>query len=57
MQTLQNGEAPHFAPDLDPLGPNFSRQIIFSKVWLRQSLDIMVSYYYVKYQKKLMIQS
>ena len=29
----------------------------FSKIWLRQSLDIMVSYYHVQYQKKLMIQS
>ena len=27
------------------------------KIWLRQSLDIMVSYHHVKYQKKLMIQS
>ena len=29
----------------------------FSKIWLRQSLDIMVRYQHVKYQKKLMIQS
>ena len=29
----------------------------FSKIWLRQSLDIMVSYHHVQYQKKLMIQS
>ena len=29
----------------------------FSKIWLRQSLDIMVSYYHVQYQKKLIIQS
>ena len=26
----------------------------FSKIWLRQSLDIMVCYYHVPYQKKLM---
>ena len=32
-------------------GPDF-----FSKIWLRQSLDIMVSYH-VQYQEKLMIQS
>ena len=29
----------------------------FSKIWLRQSLDIMVSYHIAQYQKKLMIQS
>ena len=29
----------------------------FSKIWLSHTLDIMVSYYNVKYQKKLMIQS
>ena len=28
-----------------------------SKIWLRQSLDIMVSYHYIQYQKTLMIQS
>ena len=32
--------------------PNF-----FLKIWLCQSLDIMVSYHQVQYQKKLMIQS
>ena len=29
----------------------------FSKIWLRESLDIMANYHYVQYQKKLMIQS
>ena len=29
----------------------------FSKIWLRQSLDIMVNYHHLQYQKKLMIQS
>ena len=29
----------------------------FSKLWLRQSLDIMVSYHHVQYQENLMIQS
>ena len=28
-----------------------------SKIWLHQSLDIMVIYHHVQYQKKLMIQS
>ena len=36
---------------------NFFFFFFFSKMWLRQSLDIMVSYYHVQYQKKLMIQS
>ena len=31
--------------------------IFFSKLWLCQSLDIMVRYHYVKYQKKLKAQS
>ena len=29
----------------------------FSKIWLQQSLDIMVNYHHLQYQKKLMIQS
>ena len=29
----------------------------FSKIWLCQSLDVMVNYNHVKYQKKLMIKS
>ena len=29
----------------------------FSKIWLHQSLDIMVSYHHVQYQKELMMQS
>ena len=32
-------------------------KFFFSKICLRQSLDIMVSYHHVQYQKKLMIQS
>ena len=31
-------------------------EILFSKIWLRQSLDIIVSYHNVQYHKKLMIQ-
>ena len=34
-----------------------SRFFFSSKIWLRQSLDIMVSYHHVKYLKKLTIQS
>ena len=31
--------------------------IFFLKIWLFQTLDIMVSYHHVQYQKKQMIQS
>ena len=39
------------------VGPKFGQPIFFSKIWLCQSLDIMVSYHHVKHPKKLMIQS
>ena len=29
MQTWENGEKPHFGPNIEPLGPNSSRQIVF----------------------------
>ena len=50
----------HFGPDLCPLDPNSGSQFFFflkKKILLHQSLDIMVSYQHVQYQKKLMIQS
>ena len=50
------GEKSHFGPDLGPLGLNSGRNF-FIKISLYQSLDIMVSYNHVQYQKKLMIQS
>ena len=37
--------------------PKFSLSNFFSKIWLHQSLNVMVSYCHVQYQKKLMIQS
>ena len=40
-----------------PVGPKFVLSIFFSKIWLRQSLYIMISYHHEQYQKKLMIQS
>ena len=45
-------EKPHFGPDLDPLDPSSIHQFFFSKTWLRKSLDVMVKYRDVKYQKK-----
>ena len=49
-RTWGNGKKPSF-------GPNFGRQIFLKKIWLRQSLDVVVSYRHVQYEKKLMIQS
>ena len=33
------------------------QKTIFGPIWFRQSLEIIVSYHHVQYQKKLMIQS
>ena len=57
IQTKENGKKTHFGPDLGLLGSKSSLKIFFSKIWLRQSLDFMVSYHHEQYQKKLMIQS
>ena len=48
-----------FGPNFGAFGPNLGRQFLFffSKIWLRQSLDITASYHDLQYQKKLMIQS
>ena len=47
--TSKNGEKNHVGHDLGQLG---GHENFYSKMWLRQSLDIMVSYHYVQYQKK-----
>ena len=47
----------HFGPDLGSQDQNSGRDFFFSKIWLPWSLDIMISYHHVQYQKKLMIQS
>ena len=39
------------------IGGPFGPPIFFSEIWLHQSLNIMVRYYYVQYHKKLKIQS
>ena len=57
IQTKENGQNVHFGPDLGPLGPSSSCQFFPPKIWLCQSIDIMVSYHHVPYQKKLMTQS
>ena len=50
-QTWENGKKPSFGFDFDPFGPNSGHQFFFSKIWLRQSLDIMVSYHHAQYLK------
>ena len=65
-QTWENDKKPSSRPNIDLFGPNSGPQIFFLKIWLFQSLDIMVSYHPVEimisyyreqYQKQLMIQS
>ena len=51
---LREWEKTSFGPDFGPFGAS---KIFFSKIWLRQSLDIMFSYHHVQHQKKLTIQS
>ena len=41
IQTKTNGGKHHFGP----LGPNSGHQTFFLKIWLHQSLDIMVNYH------------
>ena len=53
-ETWQNSKKHNFGPNF---GPYLGHQILFQKIWLHQSLDIMVSYHQVQYQKMLMIQS
>ena len=57
IQTQENGEKPHFGPDFDHWAEVWAAKFFFPKMYLRQSLDIMVSYHHVRYQKKLMFQS
>ena len=55
-QTWGNAKKPSFGSNFGSFGPNLGCRIFFSKIWFRQSLDIMLSYPHVQYQKKLMIQ-
>ena len=57
--TEENGKKTYFRPDFCSFGPKFwpTTFFLFSKIWLLQSLDIMVSYHHVQSQKQLMIQS
>ena len=40
-----------------PVGPKIRPQIFFFWIWLLRSLDIMISYHHVQYQKKVINQS
>ena len=57
IQTQENGKKPHFRPCIGPLTDTQATKKNFLKIWLCQSLDIMVSYHHLQDQKKLMIQS
>ena len=57
IQTQENGEKPHFGPDFWAQWSEIRTDKFFKKIWLRQSLDIMVNYHHAKYQDKLKIQS
>ena len=60
IQTQEKSKKLHFGPDLGPLVSNLGRQFKKKKrkkFWLHQSLDIMINFHHVQYQKKLMIQS
>ena len=57
IQTQENGEKPHFGPNLGPFDQNSSYNFFFFKILLCQSLDVVINYHHVQYQKKLMIQS
>ena len=54
-QTCKNDKKLFFV-QFWPIWPKFGPSIFFSKIWHHQSLEIMVSYHHVQYQKKLMIQ-
>ena len=43
IQTQENGEKRHYGPNLGLLDTNSGRENFGSKIWLRHSLDIMVS--------------
>ena len=57
FQTQENGKKPHFVSDLGPLDSKSDHHFssfffFFPEIWLFRSLDIMVSYHHVQYQKK-----
>ena len=55
VQNQANGEKLHYRPNLGPLNRNSGCQFFFFfflEIWLRQSIDIMIRYQRVKYQKK-----
>ena len=55
-QSWENDKKPSFRADFGPFGKHLGPKNCFSKIWLCQSLDIIVIYHHVQYQKKLMIQ-
>ena len=57
-QTWKNGKKNFFWAQFWPIWHKFGPPMFFSsRIWLRQSLEIVVSFHHVQFQKKLMIQS
>ena len=52
-QNLRKAKMPKNLVSDPILVQNVAAKFLFSKIWLLQSLDIMVSYHHVQYQKKL----
>ena len=50
-QTWENSKKPIFGPDFGPFSPDLGHEFVFSKTWLRQSLEIMIRYHHVQCQK------
>ena len=47
-ETWENGKKSSFGRNFGSFGPNSGRQIFFKKIWLSQSLDIMVNYHHAQ---------
>ena len=56
IQTKENDKKHHSEPDLTRC-VQIRAAIFFSKIWLCQSVDIIVSYHHIQYQKKQFIQN
>ena len=50
-QAWENGKKISFGLDFGPYGTKSGLQIFFLKIWLRQSLEILVNYHHVQYRK------
>ena len=56
IQTKENDTKHHSGPDLTRC-VQIRASLFFLKIWLCQSVDIIVSYHHIQYQKKQLIQN